>query len=76
MNYACLAHQVQIIREVVRPPNQLALTEKELDDDLGRVLVATNPANAANKPVRYHLQEHTWKAEPASDPVGLQPPPG
>ena len=38
----------QPAREVVRPENQLALSEKELDEELPRTLTAGNPAAPAN----------------------------
>lgn len=38
----------QPAREVVRPENQLALSEKELEEELPRTLTAGNPAAPAN----------------------------
>ncbi len=39
---------VQPAREVVRPDNQLTLTEKQLDEELARTLTAGNPAAPSN----------------------------
>lgn len=48
------------MREVVRPANQLDLTEAELEEEIGRVLTAGNPAAPANL-VRYSFRDRGYR---------------
>jgi dynein intermediate chain 1 len=50
-------------REVVRPDNQLKLTEAELEEEMARMLTANNPAAPRNV-VRFNMKERAFKLEP------------
>lgn len=56
----------QPVREVVRPPNQLFLTDSELAEEVARSLVATNPAAPQNV-ARFNTKERQFKFEPMVD---------
>ncbi len=62
-----------MIREVVKPANQLTLPETELQEEVTRMLLAANPAGALHQPVRWSLQERAWKPETGTDPVRCSP---
>eukprot|EP00887_Chlorella_sp_A99_P003522 scaffold7.g3522.t1 len=53
-------------REVVKPADQLALEEKELVEEVGRVLTAANPAAPANV-VHFSQREGGYRPEPLID---------
>lgn len=57
---------LQPVREVVRPANQLTLTEAELEEDIGRVLTAGNPAAPTNL-VRYSFRDRGYRPEAIID---------
>ena len=59
----------QPAREVVRPENQLALSEKELDEELPRTLTAGNPAAPANI-VRFRRANNVAQARSWSQRLG------
>jgi len=54
------------VREVVRPDNQLELTEAELEEEIAKMLTANNPAAPKNI-ARYHMKERCYKFEPMVD---------
>ncbi|TRY60448.1 hypothetical protein DNTS_028893 [Danionella cerebrum] len=47
-------------KTLVKPPDQLNLTEEELNEEITRVLTATNP-NAPQNVVRYSFKEGSYK---------------
>ena len=51
---------------IVRPENQLVLTEKELDEEVTKQLTANNPNAPANL-ARYNEKERAFKFEPTVD---------
>ena len=51
---------------IVRPENQLVLTEKELDEEVTKQLTANNPNAPANL-ARYDEKERAFKFEPTVD---------
>lgn len=51
------------VREVVKPSNQLQLTDAELSEEIARMLTADNPV-APKKLVRFNMKERTYKLEP------------
>lgn len=57
-------------REAVRPPNQLVLTDKELEEEILRTLTSANPA-APHNVVRYNYRERLYKPEPIVEHVTL-----
>eukprot|EP00884_Botryococcus_braunii_P017202 jgi/Botrbrau1/4165/Bobra.0192s0032.2 len=57
-------------REAVRPPNQLVLTDKELEEEIVRTLTSANP-NAPHNLVRYNFRERQFKSEPLVEHVTL-----
>lgn len=50
-------------KEVVRPDNQLQLSEKDLQEEIAKMLTANNPAAPKNL-VRFNMKERTFKSEP------------
>lgn len=54
---------LQPTREVVKPDNQLKLTEKELDEEIAKMLTANNPSAPRNI-ARYDQKLRTYKFEP------------
>jgi hypothetical protein len=57
---------IQPTREVLRPENQLELSEKELDEEIAKMLTANNPAAPKNI-ARYDQKLRTFKFEPMVD---------
>jgi dynein intermediate chain 1 len=51
------------IKRIVRPENQLHLTEEQLDDDQTRVLTANDP-NVPNNITKYNYKEKSYKQDP------------
>ena len=51
--------------EVVKPDNQLQLTETELKEDIAKMLTTALP-DAAKAAVRYIYREHAWRPEAAN----------
>ena len=49
--------------QVLKPDNQLDLTEKELEEEITKQLTANNP-NAPSNIARYSMKERTFKFEP------------
>lgn len=60
------APTLQPIKEVVRPDNQLQLSEKELGEEIARTLTANNPQAPANL-ARYNFKDRCYRAEPLID---------
>lgn len=48
---------------MVRPTNQLALTEAELKEEIAKMLTANNPAAPQNL-ARFNMKERSYKFEP------------
>lgn len=59
----CFAWFLQPVREVVKPENQLQLTDAELNEEIARMLTANNPVAPRNI-VRFNMKERTYKLEP------------
>lgn len=57
---------MQPMREVVKPPGQLALDERELGEEVARALSGANPAAPANL-VRFSQRERGYRPEPLID---------
>jgi hypothetical protein len=55
---------LQPVREVVRPDNQLRLTDTELNEEIAKMLTANNPAAPRNV-ARFNMKERTYKARGA-----------
>lgn len=51
------------VREIVKPDNQLQLTEAELQEEIAKMLTANNPAAPKNV-ARFNPKERTYKFEP------------
>ena len=51
---------MQPVREVVKPENQLNLSETELDEEVAKMLTANNPAAPRNV-ARYNMKERAYK---------------
>ena len=51
------------IKRVVRPESQLELTEKELEDEITRVLTANDP-NVPDNITKYNYKEKAYKQDP------------
>uniref|UniRef100_A0A7S3VNC9 Uncharacterized protein n=1 Tax=Dunaliella tertiolecta TaxID=3047 RepID=A0A7S3VNC9_DUNTE len=51
------------VREVVKPDNQLQLSEAELNDEVAKMLTANNPTAPKNV-ARYNVKERAYKFEP------------
>eukprot|EP00955_Chlamydomonas_euryale_P102992 365457-Chlamydomonas_euryale.AAC.8 len=66
MHAATCLTPMQPVREVVRPDNQLELTEAELEEEIAKMLTANNPAAPKNI-ARYHMKERCYKFEPMVD---------
>lgn len=59
----CLVCHVQAVpAEVVKPDNQLQLTETELKEDIAKMLTTAVP-DASKAAVRYLYREHAWRPE-------------
>jgi hypothetical protein len=58
-----LVHNLQPTREVVRPANQLPLSEAELQEEVAKMLTANNPAAPQNL-ARFNMKERSYKFEP------------
>jgi dynein intermediate chain 1 len=66
--YALRTLLVQPTREVVRPPNQLQLTETELAEEMAKMLTANNPAAPQNV-ARFNMKERCYKFDPMVEQV-------
>jgi dynein intermediate chain 1 len=53
----------QVTREVVKPDNQLHLSEQELQEEIAKMLTANNP-QAPKNVVRFNMKERNFKLEP------------
>ena len=51
--------------ELVKPDNQLQLTETELKEDIAKMLTTGLP-DAPKAPIRYLYREHAWRPEQAA----------
>jgi dynein intermediate chain 1, axonemal len=51
------------IKRVVRPDDQLTLSEKEMEEEITRVLTANDP-NVADNTSRYNYKEKSYKQDP------------
>lgn len=59
----CFHHtNLQPTREVVRPANQLALSEAELQEEVAKMLTANKPAAPQNL-ARFNMKERSYKFE-------------
>lgn len=56
--------------EVVKPANQLELSESELNESIARSLNAARPGPVRTV-VRYNLEERAFKAEPQLEQVSV-----
>ena len=54
------------MQELVKPDNQLQLTDAELAEEVAKMLVTTHP-DLPRAGVRYALRERAWKPEPATE---------
>ena len=54
------------MQELVKPDNQLQLTDAELAEEMAKMLVTTHP-DLPRAGVRYALRERAWKPEPATE---------
>jgi hypothetical protein len=50
----------QPVREVIKPDNQLHLTEAELGEEVAKMLTANNPVAPKNV-ARFNMKERTYK---------------
>ena len=50
----------QPVREVLKPPNQLRLTETELNEEIAKMLTANNP-EAPKNIARFNMKERCYK---------------
>lgn len=60
------------MREVVKPSNQLQLTEAELAEEVTNSLTASNPSAPKNI-ARFNFKERCYKFEPMVDQVRKPP---
>lgn len=61
------------MREIVKPDNQLRLTEAELQEEIAKMLTANNPAAPKNV-ARFNMKERTYKVrDPCQPAVTAQP---
>jgi dynein intermediate chain 1 len=51
------------IKRIIRPDNQLQLSEKDLEEEFTRVLTGTDP-NIATNTIKYNYKEKIYKLEP------------
>eukprot|EP00197_Chlamydomonas_leiostraca_P011295 CAMPEP_0202863866 /NCGR_PEP_ID=MMETSP1391-20130828/4330_1 /ASSEMBLY_ACC=CAM_ASM_000867 /TAXON_ID=1034604 /ORGANISM="Chlamydomonas leiostraca, Strain SAG 11-49" /LENGTH=718 /DNA_ID=CAMNT_0049543543 /DNA_START=668 /DNA_END=2820 /DNA_ORIENTATION=+ len=51
------------VREIVKPDNQLQLTEAEMEEEIAKMLTANNPAAPKNI-ARFNMKERLYKFEP------------
>jgi dynein intermediate chain 1 len=51
---------LQPVREIVKPDNQLRLSEAELNEEIAKMLTANNPAAPKNV-ARFNMKERTYK---------------
>lgn len=58
----CSAH-LQPTKEVYKPDNQLQLAEKDLQEEIAKMLTANNPAAPKNT-ARFNMKERVYKLEP------------
>lgn len=72
-NSACSSHRklirevlVQPTKEVYKPDNQLQLVEKDLQEEIAKMLTANNPAAPKNT-ARFNMKERVYKLEPMVD---------
>jgi hypothetical protein len=54
------SERTQPVREVVKPNNQLQLSEAELNDEVAKMLTANNPTAPKNI-ARYNVKERAYK---------------
>ena len=57
---------MQPTKEVYKPDNQLQLAEKDLQEELAKMLTANNPAAPKNT-ARFNMKERVYKLEPMVD---------
>ena len=57
---------VQPTKEVYKPDNQLQLAEKDLQEEIAKMLTANNPAAPKNT-ARFNMKERVYKLEPMVD---------
>ncbi len=55
-----IALSLQPVREIIKPENQLKLTEAELEEEIAKMLTANNPAAPKNI-ARFNMKERTYK---------------
>ena len=54
---------MQPTKEVYKPDNQLQLAEKDLQEEIAKMLTANNPAAPKNT-ARFNMKERVYKLEP------------
>ena len=54
------------MKEVYKPDNQLQLAEKDLQEEIAKMLTANNPAAPKNT-ARFNMKERVYKLEPMVD---------
>jgi len=59
----CSCAVMQPTREIVRPANQLQLSESDLKEEVAKMLTANNPAAPQNL-ARFNMKERSYKFEP------------
>ena len=57
---------MQATKEVYKPDNQLQLAEKDLQEEIAKMLTANNPAAPKNT-ARFNMKERVYKLEPMVD---------
>lgn len=57
---------LQPTKEVYKPDNQLQLAEKDLQEEIAKMLTANNPAAPKNT-ARFNMKERVYKLEPMVD---------
>lgn len=57
---------MQPTKEVYKPDNQLQLAEKDLQEEIAKMLTANNPAAPKNT-ARFNMKERVYKLEPMVD---------
>lgn len=58
--------QQQVFKELVRPEAQLALSERELGEEIVKTLTATNPSAPKNV-VHFNMRDRVFKLDPMVD---------
>ena len=51
------------VKRIVRPPNQLDLTDEQLNEEITRVITANDP-NIPNNVTKYNYKDRSFKQDP------------